>query len=387
MRALNGLVVMEIALAVVLLTFAGLLTKSFAYLLHTNLGYRTDRLLTFRMPLPASRYKNDEAILRFCDRLLPQLAALPGVVSAAASESVPLGGTYSGTPVEIEGQTSHRDWAEVMTRSADVTPDYFRTMGIPLRAGRAFDASDTAGAEPVAIVNQAFVRKLMPGQSPLGARVRLDKEWQRIVGVVGDTRYNGPADTVEAEAYTPFAQNIWLEFVALRTAIPEEAVMSAARHVIRKMDPGLAITEVRRMRESVDSATEMQRAMMALVAAFAALTLGMATLGLGGVMAYAVSRRKREIGLRMALGARRADVVRAILGNAGRLILVGSAIGMLCAFAAARALESLLYGVRPHDPAIIVAAPVVLGAIALLACLAPVRRAASIEPMAALRQE
>lgn len=387
-RSLNGLVVMEIALAVVLLTFAGLLTKSFAYLLHTNLGYRTNRLLTFRMPLPASRYKNDQAILQFCDKLLPQLAALPGVVSAAAADSVPLGGTYSGVPVEVQGQTGLRDWADVMARGAGVTSDYFRTIGIPLLAGRAFDAADTADAEPVVIVNEAFLRKLMAGQSPLGARVRLgDEKWRRIVGVIGDIRYNGPTQPVEPEAYMPFAQSTWLEFVALRTAVLEQAVLDAVRHVIRGMDPGLAIAQARSMRESVDLATELQRAMMALVVGFAALTLGMATLGLSGVMAYAVSRRKREIGLRMALGARRADVSRAILGNAGRLVLAGSAIGVLCAFAAARALGSLLYGVRPHDPMIIVAAPLVLGAVALLACLAPARRAASVEPMAALRQE
>jgi len=387
-RALNSLVVMEIALAVVLLSFAGLLTKSFAYLLDTNLGYRTDRLLTFRMPLPSSRYRNDQARVQFWDNLLPQLAALPGVVSAAAADSIPLGGTWTGTSVEVEGQTSRRDWVDVMVRGASVTPDYFRTMGISLRAGRGFTAGDTAEAEPVAIVNEAFVRKLIPGGSPLDKRVRTSNgKWQRIVGVVGDTRYNGPAKPIDAEIYNPYTQDSVLQFVALRTAIPEEAVIGAVRKVIRGVDPGLPITQVRTMRESVDLATELPRQMMALVAGFAAITLGMATLGLGGVMAYTVSRRKREIGLRMALGARGSDISRAVLRNAGRLILAGSAIGVLGAMAAARVMESLLYGVRPHDPAVIAAAPLVLGAVALLACVVPAHRAASVEPMAALRQE
>ena len=387
-RALNSLVVMEIALAVVLLSFAGLLTKSFAYLLDTNLGYRTDRLLTFRMPLPSSRYRNDQARVQFWDKLLPQLAALPGVVSAAAADSIPLGGTWTGTSVEVEGQTSRRDWVDVMVRGASVTPDYFRTMGIPLRAGRGFTAGDTAEAEPVAIVNEAFVRKLIPGGSPLDKRVRTSNgKWQRIVGVIGDTRYNGPAKPIDAEIYNPYTQDSVLQFVALRTAIPEEAVIGAVRKVIRGVDPGLPITQVRTMRESVDLATELPRQMMALVAGFAAITLGMATLGLGGVMAYTVSRRKREIGLRMALGARGGDISRAVLRNAGRLILAGSAIGVLGAMAAARVMESLLYGVRPHDPAVIAAAPLVLGAVALLACVVPAHRAASVEPMAALRQE
>jgi ABC-type lipoprotein release transport system permease subunit len=261
-------------------------------------------------------------------------------------------------------------------------------MGISLRAGRGFTAGDTAEAEPVAIVNEAFVRKLIPGGSPLDKRVRTSNgKWQRIVGVVGDTRYNGPAKPIDAEVYNPYTQDSVLQFVALRTAIPEEAVIGAVRKVIRGVDPGLPITQVRTMRESVGLATELPRQMMALVAGFAAITLGMATLGLGGVMAYTVSRRKREIGLRMALGARGSDISRAVLRNAGRLILAGSAIGVLGAMAAARVMESLLYGVRPHDPAVIAAAPLVLGAVALLACVVPAHRAASVEPMAALRQE
>ena len=172
-----------------------------------------------------------------------------------------------------------------------------------------------------------------------------------------------------------------------RSGPPEEAVLGAVRKVVRKLDPGLPITQVRTMRESVDLATELPREMMALVAGFAGIALGMATLGLGGVMAYTVSRRKREIGLRMAIGARGSDISRAVLRNAGRLVVAGSTIGLLCALAAARVVESLLYGVRPHDPAVVAAAPLVLGAVALLACVVPAHRAASVEPMAALRQD
>ena len=261
-------------------------------------------------------------------------------------------------------------------------------MGMALRAGRTFTAADTAGAEPVVIVNEAFLRKVIPNENALDRRVRLGGgKWQRIVGIVGDTRYGGPARAVGAEAYMPFAQSPWLQFVALRTAIPEEAVLGAVRDVIRGLDSALPMTQARTMRQSVDLATTLPREMMALVVGFALVTLGMATLGLGGVMAYMVSRRRREIGLRMALGARRSDVSRAVLRNAARLILAGSTIGVLCTIAAARVLESLLYGVRPRDPIVIAAAPLVLGAIALLACLAPAHRAASVDPMTALRQE
>ena len=388
-RSLNGLVVMEIALAVVLLTFAGLLAKSFAVLLQTDLGYRTERLLTFRMALPSSRYKTGQARLLFWDKLRPQLAALPGVISVGAADGIPLGGTYSAGPVEVEGRTTPRDWTDATSRESDVTADYFRTLGISLRAGRAFSAGDTAAAEPVAIINETFARKLMPGDSPLGKHVRRDGErkWRRIVGVIGDSRYQGPAQDVESEIYVPFTQEAWFAFVALRTAIPEEGMIGGVRNIIRGLDRGLAISQVRTMRQSVDLATAMPRAMMALVVGFAIVTLGMATLGLAGVMAYTVSRRKREIGLRMALGACGSDVSREVVRSAARLILAGSAIGVLCAVLGARVLESFLYGVGPRDPAVIVAAPVVLAVIALLASMGPARRAASVEPMAALRQE
>ena len=387
-RSLNSLVVMEISLAVILLTFAGLLTKSFAYLLRTDLGYRTDRLLTFRMALPSSRYKNDQARLQFWNKLQPQLAALPGVISVAATDGVPLGGTYSAGPFEVEGHAAARDWTDATARGSAVTADYFRTMGIPLRAGRAFTAGDTADAEAVAIVNETFVRKLMPGESPLGKHVRQGQEaWRRIVGVIGDIRYQGAGQPVESEVYFPFTQAAWFEFVVLRTAIPEERVLGPARNVVRSLDQGLPISQAQTMRQSVDLANQMPRAMMALVIGFALVTLAMSTLGLGGVMAYTVSRRKRELGLRIALGARRSDISRAVVRSAGKLILAGTAIGCLGAFAAARAAEAVLYGVRPHDPLVTVAAPAMLAVIALLACLAPARSAASVDAMAVLRQE
>jgi hypothetical protein len=289
--------------------------------------------------------------------------------------------------MEVEGRAAARDWTDVTVRMSGVTTDYFRTMGIPLRAGRAFTADDSAGAEPVVIVNETFVRQLMGGESPLGKHVSLfggARKWRRIVGVIGDALYHGPTQGVEAEAYYPFAQDPWLEFVALRTAIPEEGVLAGVREIVRRLDPALAISQVRTMRQSIDLSTALPRAMMALVTGFALVTLAMSTLGLGGVMAYAVSRRKREIGLRIALGARKNDISREVIRNAGRLILAGSVIGVLCAFAAARAVGALLYGVGPHDPVVMAAAPVVLGAIAFLACLAPAR---TVDPMAVLRQE
>jgi len=387
-RTLNGLVVGEIALAVVLLTFAGLLTKSLAQILRADLGYRTDHLLTFRMPLPSSRYKDDQACLQFWDKLRPQLEALPGMISVAASDGVPLGGAASYNPMEIEGRSAAREWAQADGRWSIVTGDYFRTIGIPLRAGRTFNGGDTASAEPVAIVNEAFVRKFLPGENPLDKHARPQgSRWRRIVGVIGDSRYQGPTQTAEPEFYAPLTQAPWIGFVALRTAIPEASVIGPVRAIIRKLDPLLAISQVRTMQQSVDQATQMPRALMALVGGFAGLTLGMSTLGLAGVMAYTVSRRKRELGLRIALGAGRSEIARAVIRSAGGLIAVGAAIGAAGAYFAGQVLESLLYGVRPHDPLVLVAAPIALAAVAVLACLAPAHSAASVDPMAVLRQE
>jgi putative ABC transport system permease protein len=387
-RSLNGLVVMEIALSVVLLTFAGLLAKSLTHLLETNLGYRTDHVLTFRVPLPASRYRTAAARIQFWDTLLPQLAAVPGVLSAAASDSIPLGGTFNGAPVEVEGQTNHRDWADVTTRGAIVTPDYFRTMGIGLSAGRTFIAGDTVGAEPVVVVNEAFVRKLLPGRTPIGTRVRIGSApWARIVGMIGDERYFGPAARPEAEAYMPYTLAPHLQFVSIHTAVPEQGVLAEVRRMIRQLDPGLPLTQVRTMRQSMDLSISLERQMMTVVAGFGIVTLVMATMGLSGVMLYIVSRRRREIGLRIALGARPGDISRGVLGSAARLVTAGSAIGLLAALSSGRVLQSLLYGVRWYDPAALAAAPAVLAVIAFAACLLPSRRAAAVEPMQALRQE
>lgn len=387
-RSLDGLVVGEIALAVVLLTFAGLLARSLAALANTQLGYRTEKVMTFRMPLPASRYRTAEARLQFWDRLLREIAAMPGVVETAAADSIPMGGTFSGVPVKVEGDTAHHDWADATSRAASVTPDYFRTLRIRLVAGREFDASDGAQAEPVVVVNEMFAARYLAGRRAVGSRVQLgDGTWRRVVGVVADSKYFGPGSDVRAEAYQPHGQSPYLQFVAVHTAAPEATMMEAARKIVRRLDPELAMSQVRTMRESVDQDMQLMRHLTVSVGGFAAVTLAMATLGLGGVMAYMVSRRRREIGLRMALGARREDIARGVIGKAGRLVAIGAVLGVAGALAGSRMLESMLFGVKPRDPAVAIAAPVVLAVVALAACLLPARRAAAVQPMAALREE
>jgi predicted permease len=387
-RSLNALVVTQVALSVVLLSFAGLLVKSFTNLLTTNLGYRTDHLLTFQMPLPASRYGSAAERLQFWGALLPQLAAVPGVLSLAASDSIPLGGTYGGGPVEVQGQMDRLDRLEVSTRTAFVTPDYFRTMGNPLRLGRNFTAGDTAASETVVIVNEEFVRQRLPDRQPLGTRVRFGtRPWARIVGVIGDQRYHKPGQEPGAEAYMPYTVWPYLQFVSVHTAGPEQGVLGAVRGIIQRLDPQLPMSQVRTMQQSVDHSISLERQMMMLLAGFGVVTLLMATTGLSGVMLYTVSRRQREIGLRIALGARPDDISRSVLGSAAKLVAIGSAIGVLATLASGRVLESQLHGVRWNDPVTLAAAPALLAVIALAACLLPSRRASAVEPMKALRQD
>ena len=386
-RSLQALVVFEAALAVVLLSFVGLLLRSFTHLMNTDLGYRTDRLLTFQIPLPASKYRTAEQRRQFWDALLPQLAAIPGALSVAASDGIPLSGRMSATPVEVEGQTARRDPLDLTARGVIVTPDYFRTMGIPLRQGRSFDES-AAAKEPVVIVNEAFVRQLLPDREPIDARVKLGAApWARIIGVIGDAHYWGAQAAPDPEAYISHAVFPQLQFVSIHTAVPEQTVLAAVRPILQRLDPGLPMTQVRTMRQAVDASLSWQRQMMTVLAGFSGVTLAMAGMGLSGVMLYTVSRRRREIGLRMALGASPGDVSRGVLGPAAKLVAAGSSVGVLAALASGRVLESLLFGVEWYDPATLAAAPAVLAVIALSACVLPLRQAAAVAPMEALRQE
>jgi predicted permease len=387
-RTLNVLVVGEIALAVVLLSLGGLLARGFAGLTATRLGFRSNGVLTFRLPLSGANYASRGQRLEFWDRLLARLATVPGVVAVAAGGDIPLSGDYYGTDVEVEGRANPRDWRDAMTQLDSVTPGYFHALGIPLHAGRDFEPSDTRQAEPVVIVNEEFVRRWIEDGRAVGRRVREPgNAWRRIVGVVGDVRNQGPARPVGPELYTPVMQGSWAQWVVLRTALAERALIGPMRRVVHELDPDLALADVRPVEEIVEQQLAQPREMLLLTAGFALITLLMATLGLGGVMAYAVSRRRREIGLRVALGASGGDVAWSVLRRALRLIATGSAVGVAGSLAVARLVEAFLYGASPRDPLALAGAPAVLILVAVAATLVPARRAASVDPLTALRQE
>ncbi len=388
-RSLSGLVVLEVALAVALLGFSGVLAKSFLRLWETKVGYRTDQLLTFQLTLPDARYPTPASRRQFWEALLERVRQLPGVESAAASDSIPLGGTLMRAPMAVEGQPSPRNPWDLSARGALVTPDYFRTLGLPLRAGRYFNLHDEGVGEPAVVVNEAFVRQLLRDRPAIGTRVRMGQApWARIVGVIGDTRYFGPAEkAVQPEAYFSYTLAPQLQFVSLHVTSPEAAVLNDLRRVVRELDASLPIIRARTMRQAVDDAIAIERQMMLLVTGFGLVTLMMATTGLFGMLAFTVSRRQREIGVRMALGARPADIAWEVLRSAGRLLAWGAGLGMLLAMAAGRGLASWLHAVRADDPWPLMAAAGLLVTVGLLAGLIPARRAATVEPMLALRIE
>ncbi len=389
-RALSTLVTGEVALAVVMLVASGLLIKSFVRLLQVDLGFRTDHLLTFYVDLPRADYADPARRAEFFRTLLERLRGLPGVSGAGAAAGIPLGGYMSMGPVEIQGKPVPRDWMDADVAYRTATPDYFRTLAIPLLRGRSFNEQDRTGSEPVVIVNEALARKFFPGEDPLGRKIRAEdnEQWQTIVGVVGDVRPNGPEGDVIPERYRPSAQEpLRFMSIAVRTMVPAATLAAPVRAELRRLDPELVPGGLRTMEDALTKTLAPRRQIMALVSLFGAVALLMAALGLGGVMWYTVSRRTHEIGVRMALGACPEDMLRYVLARGMRLTATGVVFGLVSAAAVTRLLGSLLYAVGARDTFVFASTPVLLILVALLACYVPARRATKVDPMQALRYE
>lgn len=385
----NALVVWEVALATLLLVVAGLLTRSFERVLQADLGFRTAGILTLRMQLPSPQYRDPQRRAKFVQDLLERVRSLPGAISAGVVDAIPMGGVHTAGEIEIAGRPMPRDWEQVKAAYREATPDYFRTLDIPLRRGRYFSDVDRGGSEPVVIVNEALVRQFFANEDPLGRRIRAGgSEWRTIVGVVGDVRHGGPETPPRAETYCPYAQRpAGHMFLVVRTAAAPSILAGPVRAEVRALDRNLPVTHVRTMEEAFSESIVMRRQLMALVGFFGAMALLLAALGLGGVMWHSVSRRTHEIGLRMALGAQPGDVVRLVFTRGLSLTLAGLAIGLGASLAATRLLGSLLYGVGPKDPLALVLAPLALVATAVAAVYLPARHASRIDPLAALREE
>jgi putative ABC transport system permease protein len=394
-RLRGALVVAELALALVLLAGAGLLVKGFWRLRSVEPGFDAANVLTMRIELPEARYRDTRAQTEFRRRALEAVNALPGVEAAMVSE-VPLGGSSLHHNFLIEGRPPAAEGDEPDLYSRSVGGDYFRVMGVPVREGRALDARDREGAPLVGVVNEAFAREYFGGRSPLGARVRWarmegEPRWIEVVGVVGDVRHFGLHRPEEPAIYTPYAQSLqpwkrWMNLVVRAEGDPARAADSVKARVW-SVDPQIPLTKVRTMEEVAAGSVARQRFNLTLLAVFACAALLLASVGVYGVVSYAVAQRTHEFGVRLALGARAADVLRLVLRQGLVYAAVGVALGLAGALALSRVMESLLYGVSATDPFVYAAASALLAAVALLACLVPALRATRVDPVEALRYE
>jgi putative ABC transport system permease protein len=387
-RLRSGLVVAEVALAVFLLIGAGLLLRSFAELTTVDPGFQPERIVSVRLAPPVARYENPEALLAFYGEVIPRLEAIPGVAGAAGGSMLPLTGAGAIWGFGVVG----REAPEGQVQDAYVrivTPDYLRVMGIPLRRGRAFTTADRGEAPPVVLVNEAMVRRHFPGEDPIGQLITLgaDEEWE-IVGVVGEVRQHSLAEAPTPEMYFPHAQltSRALNLVMRIDRAPSE-VFARVRAEIHAMDPALPVEEFRTGEQLVSGSLAEPRFYASLIGLFAATALLLAAVGIFGVIAFTVARQTREIGIRIALGAEPARVVRSVVRGALLLAAVGLGAGLVLGMAGSRLLGGLLYGVGALDPLTFGGAAVLLLTMSLLAAWLPARRAAWVDPMIALRAE
>jgi putative ABC transport system permease protein len=375
--------------ALVLFVGAGLLIRSFIQLVSIPPGFDAQGVLTARVSLPLAVYRTSQQRTAFYRQLDERLAALPGVESAGLATILPLQGTNWGAAIEIEGRPATNLASGPPTEVAEVTPGYFSALHIRLLAGRLLNTRDALDPTPAIVVNQAFVRSYFPDEDAVGRRMRLGSEdWSTIVGVVADSKQKGLAAAVEPEFFLPLTS--WsapIINLVLRTGNDPMALAPAIRTVVSEVDHDLPLFDVITMDTLLAREVASQRFNAALLGAFAVFALFLAALGIYGVMAYAVSQRTHEIGVRMALGAAPRDVLRMVLTRGVTLALAGTALGLGASFALTRFLQSLLYGIQPIDPLTFFAVTLILLGVAFLACWLPARRAMRVDPIVALRYE
>ncbi len=387
-------VVVELAVALVLLVGAGLLVKTLSVLRSVEPGFKPDHLLTMRVELPEAHYKEVDKQVRFRTQTLAAVNSLPGVKAAMVSE-LPLSGDSLNHDFVIEGRPPIAPGDEPSLETRSVMGDYFQTMGISLKAGRDFGPQDFLEKAPlVGIANDAMVRQYFPNEDPLGKRIRWARnpqvEWITVVGVVGDVKHFGLDLPEQPGLYSPYSQAApWKRWTSLvvRTQSDPGSIAGAVKQQVWKIDSQLPLTRVETMDEVAAGSFAARRFNMLLLVIFAGLALVLASVGIYGVMSYAVTQRTQEIGIRMALGARAIDVLALIIRNGMSLILIGVVIGLAGSLALTRLLATMLFGVTPTDTLTFVTVSAVLIFVALLACYIPARRATKVDPLVALRYE
>jgi putative ABC transport system permease protein len=393
-------VIAEVAFAVMLVLSAGLLIRSFWAISHTNPGFQPERLLTARITPNESFCEDAARCVTFYSSVVNQVQASPGFAGVALVNTLPLGGRITKRNMDVEehvaapGENAPLFWLDV------VTPNYFRVMGITALAGREFEDADEAGS-PVAVVTAGTARRYWPGENAVGKHMRLlgEKEWRTVVGVIPDVRafdmQSSEPDWIEGTAYVPYNLTATLEdgrvpaemTIAVRTNRDASQAESTLRRVVSGLNPEAPISEMKTMQEVVSEAVSTPASTTSLFATFASLALVLGMIGIYGVLAFLVSKRTREIGIRVALGARRQDVLWLVMKEGAKFSFAGIALGLAGAMAVTRLLVSELYGVSPTDALTYFTVTGAVAAITLVACYVPTRRALRIDPLTALRQD
>ncbi|HMV82599.1 MAG TPA: ABC transporter permease [Blastocatellia bacterium] len=388
-RLRSALVAVEIALSLMLLVGAGLLIKNFRQLLNTDPGFNTRNLLSLEVALTGERYGDSRQRSAFYRQALERLSSLPGVQAAAAVNHPPFSGRRGINVFRIEGRPEPTGMSD--TPLADfrvISSGYFRMMDIPVLQGRAFNESDGADAPRVAIVNQAFVQRFLPGENPLGRRLSGGNEWVTVVGVVGDIRQSGLDQETAPHVYAPYLQlPAGRSGILLRTSVDPLSLAATVQKQVNAVDPDLPIYNLHAMDELIADSMAGRRLNLVLLTVFALTALALAAVGIYGVISYSVSQRAREIGIRLAIGAQRADVLKLIVRQGMIPVAIGMAAGIAGALALARVVATLLVGISANDPITFAAIVILLATVALPACFIPARRATKVDPIIVLRAE
>lgn len=395
-RQRSILVIVEAALACMLLIGTGLALRSLWSLRNVDLGFVPRNLLTFRIAAPSQL--EGAQLPDFYQKIVERVRAVPGVQRATVARDLPLSGTDPSMPIQTEGKTPAPVQGEIVTRYRAVGDDYFRTLEIPVLQGRAFDERDTSTSPTVAVVSESLARKYWPGESPIGKRIKprlAGSSWCTVVGVAADVRHWGTDVSVEPTAYYPFTQvpdsiRPLLEAnmsIAVRSSLVQSDLLHSIEAAVDQVNRNVPVYEVKSMDSMLADSGSLRNFDLTLLMAFSVLALSLAAMGVYAVMAYSVSQRTQEIGVRIALGAHSRDILRLVLRQGVRLALAGSIIGVIGAFFLRKIMASFLYGLSNNDPVVLLIVPCVMIFVVLLACWVPARRATRIDPMAALRCE
>jgi putative ABC transport system permease protein len=389
-RLMAWLVAGEVALSVILMVGAGLLVKSFALALNMDTGLRVEHVLTFALDLPGAKYSSDSRVSTFYRGLLERMKNSPGVEAAAGVMTLPMTGGMTGGAFQVEGRPKAPDWVDTLVQYNVSTPGYFGAMGIPILRGRDFNEQDNGASLPVAIVNDALARQYFPHEDPIGHRYRddYDGKWRTIVGVAANIQNQQPTKPPVPGVYAPHAQwpsnSMW---ITVRGRGEAAQLTATARSAVYELDGDLPLLKIRTMREVVgDSLTE-SRLVASLLSGFAVFALLLAAIGIYGIVDYSVRQRRREMGIRMALGATYGNVVALVVRKGTLPAVAGVVVGVPAALAGAGVIRAMLYGTSPRDLTVFMGVPAVLLLVALGASYLPARRAAKVDSVAALRAE